>query len=216
MNSRWQDTPAAVFMRLMADLMLVNLLTVLCSLPLVTMGASLSAMYAVLFKREQDEGTVAVTGTFFRAFKNNFLKATALGFVELLFVIVAVGDYWFALHSPAPYDSMYKIIGTVIAVLGLIFFLLAFAQQSIYHNTVLGYLKNSLMLTFCAPGQMILCLAVWILPWLWAFSDEEVLTSFGFFLLLWGLAFPAWLTAKLFWKVFQKTGQQNNDASPAT
>ena len=44
MNARWQDTPAAVFLRLLADLMIVNLLSLLCSLGVVTIGASLTAM----------------------------------------------------------------------------------------------------------------------------------------------------------------------------
>ena len=48
MNARWQDTPAAVFLRLLADLMIVNLLSLLCSLGVVTIGASLTAMYAGL------------------------------------------------------------------------------------------------------------------------------------------------------------------------
>ena len=59
MNARWQDTPAAVFLRLLADLMILNLLVLFCSLGVVTIGAALSAMYAVLFQREWDEGMVA-------------------------------------------------------------------------------------------------------------------------------------------------------------
>ena len=89
MNARWQDTPAAVFLRLMADLMIVNIITVICSFGVITMGASLSAMYAVLFQRERDEGTVAVISTFFKAFVKNFLKATALELIVVLVVGVA-------------------------------------------------------------------------------------------------------------------------------
>ena len=94
MNARWQDTPAAVFLRLMADLMIVNIITVICSFGVITMGASLSAMYAVLFQRERDDGTVAVFRTYFRAFFRNFLKATVLELVLVLVVGICAGDFW--------------------------------------------------------------------------------------------------------------------------
>ena len=163
MNARWQDTPAAVFLRLMADLMIVNIITVICSFGVITMGASLSAMYAVLFQRERDEGTVAVISTFFKAFVKNFLKATALELIVVLVVGVAAGDFWFAMNAEQPIRTLYVAVGTIIALLALILFIMAFPQQSIYRNTLFNYLKNSLVLAMCAPGQTLLALAAWIL-----------------------------------------------------
>ncbi len=70
MDSHLQDTPLVVFLRLLADLLAVNLLAIFCSIPVVTMGASLSAMYAVLFRRQRQEGSVEVLRTFFDFFLN--------------------------------------------------------------------------------------------------------------------------------------------------
>ena len=126
MNARWQDTPAAVFLRLMADLMIVNILTVICSFGVITMGASLSAMYAVLFQRERDEGMVAVFRTYFRAFFRNFLKATVLELVLVLVVGICAGDFWFALNSEQPLRTLYVGVGTLIGLLALILFIMAF------------------------------------------------------------------------------------------
>ena len=44
MLSNWQNTPAATLLRFLADLMLVNLLLLCCSLGVVTIGASLTGM----------------------------------------------------------------------------------------------------------------------------------------------------------------------------
>ena len=152
MNARWQDTPAAVFLRLMSDLMIVNILTVICSFGVITMGASLSAMYAVLFQRERDDGTVAVISTFFKAFVKNFPMATLLELIVVLVVGVAAGDFWFAMNTEQPIRTLYVAVGTIIALLALILFIMAFPQQSIYRNTLFNYLKNSLVLAMCAPG----------------------------------------------------------------
>ena len=162
MNARWQDTPAAVFLRLLADLMILNLLVLFCSLGVVTIGAALSAMYAVLFQREWDEGMVAVIKTFFRSFIRNFLMATALELVLVLVAGVAAGDVWFAVNSEQPLKTVYIAVGTVIALLAVILFIMAFPQQAIYRNSLKNYLKNSFLLAVCAPGQLLLALAAWI------------------------------------------------------
>ena len=212
MNARWQDTPAAVFLRLMADLMIVNILTVICSFGVITMGASLSAMYAVLFQRERDEGTVAVISTFFKAFVKNFPMATLLELIVVLVVGVAAGDFWFAMNAEQPIRTLYVAVGTIIALLALILFIMAFPQQSIYRNTLFNYLKNSLVLAMCAPGQTLLALAAWVVPWYFAITVQEVLTSFGVIYMVWGLALPAWCTVKLLKKVFDRTKQEDDES----
>ena len=212
MNARWQDTPAAVFLRLMADLMIVNIITVICSFGVITMGASLSAMYAVLFQRERDEGTVAVISTFFKAFVKNFLKATALELIVVLVVGVAAGDFWFSMNAEQPIRTLYVAVGTIIALLALILFIMAFPQQSIYRNTLFNYLKNSLVLAMCAPGQTLLALAAWIVPWYFAITEIEVLKNFGVIYMVFGLPLPAWCTVKLLKKVFDRTKQEDDES----
>lgn len=208
MNARWQDTPAAVFLRLMADLMIVNIIAVICSFGVITMGASLSAMYAVLFQRERDDGTVAVISTFFKAFVKNFLMATLLELIVVLVVGVAAGDFWFAMNAEQPIRTLYVAVGTIIALLALILFIMAFPQQSIYRNSLFKYLKNSVVLAMCAPGQTLLALAAWIVPWYFALTEIEVLESFGVIYMVFGLSLPAWCTVKLLKKVFDRTKQE--------
>ena len=205
MNARWQDTPAAVFLRLMADLMIVNIITVICSFGVITMGASLSAMYAVLFQRERDDGTVAVISTYFKAFARNFLKATLLELIVALVLMIAAGDFWYAANMEPPIRTLFAGVGTIVGLLALILFILAFPQQSIYRNSLFNYLKNSLVLAMCAPGQTLLALAAWIVPWYFALTEIEVLTSFGVIYMVFGLSLPAWATVKLLKKVFDRT-----------
>ena len=209
MNVRWQDTPAAVLLRLLADLMIVNIIAVICSFGVITVGASISAMYAVLFQRERDEGTVAVIRTFFKAFVKNFPKATALELILILVVGVCAGDMWFAVNSEQPIRTVYVAVGTIIGLLALVLFIMAFPQQSIYRNSIFNYLKNGLALALCAPGHVLLALAAWIVPWALALTDMDILVHFGVIYMVWGLSLPAWCTVKLLKKVFDRTKQDN-------
>lgn len=205
MNSRWQDTPAAVFLRLLADLMVVNLLTLICSFGVITIGASLTAMYAVLFQRQRDEGMVNATKTFFRAFAKNFWKATVLELVLALLLVVAGVDFWYAAAIAQPGKTVFTVVAVIVAFLALAVFLMAFPQQAVYSNSVKNYLKNSFTLTFCAPLALLLSAAAWAALWILAYIEPEVIVRFGVLYLLWGFAFPAYATARLLSKVFEKT-----------
>ena len=208
MNARWQDTPAAVFLRLLADLMIVNLLSLICSFGIITIGASLTAMYAVLFQRQRDEGTVNAVKTFFKAFAQNFWKATLLELVLVLLVVVAGVDFWYAAAIAQPGKTVFTVVAVIIAFLAVVVFLMAFPQQAVYSNSVKNYLKNSFMLTFCAPLALLLSAAAWAAPWVLAAIEPEVIVRFGFLYLLWGFSFPAYATARLLRPVFEKTKQE--------
>ena len=68
MNKMKIDNPFFEAMGRLGDIIIVNLLFLVCSLPVITAGASMTAMYEVFQKME--EGTEgAVAGTFLRCFR---------------------------------------------------------------------------------------------------------------------------------------------------
>ena len=84
MNFISYNSPFGRFMNRLVDVLFLSLLTLLCSLPIVTVGASFSALYYVLFRmaRGTDEG---VMRDFFKGFRQNFFKGTALWLIILSF-----------------------------------------------------------------------------------------------------------------------------------
>ena len=73
------------------DVILVTVLFLLCCLPVFTIGASLSAMYAAMIAIVNDSST-SVVRTFFGAFRDNFKQATLLLVPILLVGAVVVVD----------------------------------------------------------------------------------------------------------------------------
>lgn len=211
-GERLQNTPAVVLLRLLADLMTANVLAILCCFPVVTAGASLSALYAVFFHRERNGGEVSVIKTFAYNFVHNFWQATVLELIVAAILGIACGDIWFANNSAAGVRSLYYVIATILAAIDLILFIMAFAQQSIYRNTIGNYVKNSFSLAFCAPGRLFQAMAAWILPvYLLVEYPQLVLSKLGVIYLICGLSMPAWVTAKVLHPVFEKTGKKESD-----
>ena len=78
---------------LMADVVIVNLLIMVCSLPVVTAGAAIAAGHGTLLEMVREEGSRTVA-TFFRHFRSSWRTAT-VGWLLLLAVgAVLVWEYW--------------------------------------------------------------------------------------------------------------------------
>lgn len=79
---RW-DSPLMRLMMLITNLICLNVLWLLCCLPIITAGAATTAMYYVLFQyiTKQDD---SVLKPFFKAFKENFKTVTPVWILHLL------------------------------------------------------------------------------------------------------------------------------------
>ena len=77
MNLLSYDSPIIRFFERVFELIVINLLTLLLCLPLVTAGGAMTALYTTLFNMRQQKGR-AVKG-YFQAFKKEFKYALPLG-----------------------------------------------------------------------------------------------------------------------------------------
>jgi len=78
------DSTLMRFLTRIADLMILNVLFLVTSLPLVTLPASLTALCFVSLRIATDEDRT-ITGDYFRSFRQNFRQAT---FIGLLMAVV--------------------------------------------------------------------------------------------------------------------------------
>ena len=89
------DGPVIRYLAKAGDMILLNVLWVLCSLPIVTFGAATAAAHYVALKFVRDEGTSAAS-MFFRAFRRNLRQGCVLGLIS---------------HSPPCYDGDFVAFG---------------------------------------------------------------------------------------------------------
>ena len=197
------------------DLIWLNLLTLLCALPIVTAGASLTAMYHVLLKMTlKEEGTVTVP--FFKAFRNNFKNATGVWIPSLLiFCAYLYNIYLLRAGIMDGLGKMKVVSGCVIAI--IMFFLLmvlnyVFPLFARYDNGIKQTLKNAVLLSFAYFPKSLCMIVLLFFPL--AFMR---LTDYFFWLwFLYGLSFPGYLIAQIISGIFTKTETVGNrdDSSP--
>lgn len=121
------------------DLMLLNILWVICSIPVFTIGASTTALYAVVLKMVRNEEGYIVKG-FLKAFKENFRQSTVAWLILLVLGIVCWIDGRIAVHLSGT-------VGMVMTVLIVVFGFLLFGV-AIYVFPLIARYENSLKNTF--------------------------------------------------------------------
>lgn len=152
------DGPLYQFFSRLWDMVKLNLLWLLCSLPIVTIGASTVAVYTVTLKMV-DEQEGYVTKSFFKAFRANLKQGVPLGILTLLAVYIVYLDFqiFFALENPPVYILVMTIVAIFVFTLGLIY---AFPLSARYENTLINTLKNSWEISLRYFGRTIILVLV--------------------------------------------------------
>ena len=86
------DNPFNRFMTLVFDIALLSILFAVCSLPVVTFGASAAALYSVMLRRARNEEGAILKG-FFQAFRENFRQGTIAGLIFIAVNLLMFLDY---------------------------------------------------------------------------------------------------------------------------
>ena len=76
------DNPVWRFIGKLGDLMILNILWVICSIPIFTMGASTTAVYYVTMKLVRGDDGYTLRN-YFKSFKENFKQATVIWLLML-------------------------------------------------------------------------------------------------------------------------------------
>ena len=124
----------------------LNILWLVCSLPIVTIGASTTALFYVTLKMAEDRDD-GLTRMFFKAFRENFKPAT-----KLWLILLAVGSFLaadgFVLRRMWSENIFWTLLTAVLigaAVLYGIVLLYAFPLLARFENTTFGILKTAFL-----------------------------------------------------------------------
>lgn len=156
------------FIETLTNVFVINILWLVTSLPLITLGGASIAAHDVFMKMLDGEDS-HVAREFFGSFKRNFKNGIPYGLLFLLCCYVVWLD--FSLFNQIEGNPMILLImGMVGAFIFLLSFLFAFALQARYENTLINTLKNSVDISvryFVRTLSLIIVLAVEILVIFW-------------------------------------------------
>ena len=130
----------------------LNVIWFICCLPIVTIGASTTALYYTSFKIAKDEGSY-ITTMFFRSFRQNFKQATVIWLIMLAAGALIVGDAILLYRLRASSTGTAAVVWTLLLaavfacmIAYAIVLTYIFPLLSIASNTTVNMFKNAFLI----------------------------------------------------------------------
>ena len=180
-----------------ADLVGLNLLAILFCIPIITIGASITAVYGCIFRiQEKREGYL--TKDFWKLFKECFRSSTIIYLVGVAVVAMLYLDYQIFAT-----DSRLDILQVLVVAGGLLvaeIFTYAFPMESYFENSLKATVKNALLLGISNIPYTLLMLGINVFPF---FLVARIPVTFGIWFLI-GISGVAWINSFFLKKIFSK------------
>ncbi len=164
------------------DICWLNVLWLITSIPIFTIGASTTAIYTVML-RIIDHKEGKITKSYFAAFKSNFKQATLEWLIVLVAFVAIAGELYFsyALDFTGGLATFYLMLAIVELVIVIVDLPFLFPLTAKFDNTVWNTLKNSFLLAVSNPLSWVKIFLAWFMPFFICFWYQWV------FLLIWYL-----------------------------
>lgn len=188
-----------------ADIIILNALFLICSIPVITIGATTTAMYYVTLKMVKDEECYTVK-SFFKSFKQNFLQATGIWLIVLAVAFLIYEDFrisggQIAQSVAIPETlSLLLLVFLIAATLFFIFTVLyVFPVLSKFDNTVKNTIRNSFIMAISHMPSTIAIVLITFIPLALIYFVPQ------FFILIFAVfGFIAYGNSFLFMRIFKK------------
>lgn len=198
------DSKFSVFMSRVFDLIVLNVIVSLCSIPLITVGANLTALYYITLKMARNEESYILRG-FFKSWKENFKQATVIWLFTAVLGAVLLLDLFMSNRMEGAASTVLKYVFMVILVLYLFFFTFVFPVLAKFYNNTKNTMKNAMLMSISHLPQTILMILVNFGPFvICTLVIPDLFSYYILYAFLGGFSVPALVNSYLFKKVFDK------------
>ncbi len=203
MNIFSMDSMLGRFLYWIADIFILNILWIIFSLPIFTIGASTTALYYSMMQRQRRDESY-IHKNFIKAFKENFKQSTILWLIMILVALVLFADLriglFFNINQNLLIGKIFIVVSVILMIPYLFVLLYIFPIQAKFENTIKDNLKNAILMAIGHLGYTLLLLmivATFVVLTLFsrAFIGVEILLGVGLY---------AYLTSNVYITIFRK------------
>lgn len=184
------------------DLLVLNILFVLTSIPIITMGASLTALYAVTLKMVRNEESY-IARSYFRAFKRNFALATKTFVPAAAFSALMIANIILSFSQTGTYFLIIQIASTVflcLITIYSIYFFPVLARFEFTFKQIIAHISH-MILTHISLFLFIICLNIPVI-FLAIYSVNTAIFLLILFLII-GTSLMAYMQSFIFRRIFE-------------
>lgn len=202
------DSPIMRFLSRMADMIILNILMMICCIPIITVGAACTAMHYVLLKMVRDEEGYLIKG-FFKSFVRNFRQATLIWIFMLAVLLVFAGD-WMIFRASADTFPRALVLGVIaVGIIVLMTAVYVFPLLARFDNSIKNTVCNAALLAVGNLPKTLLMIVIYAIPFVIAYFS---IYSYVF-IFMFGISLPAYGAAWLYSSIFKKFEPQVEQTS---
>lgn len=165
------DGPFLTGLNKFADLIIVNIVYLICCIPLITIGPATTALYYVMLKMAKNEECYVVK-SFFKSFKENFKQATIIWAILLVAILVLFLDLKITngdLADTFTFSDSVKRVMIVMLIMAIFFWAVitsyVFPVLAKFDNTVKNTMRNAFFMGARHLPWTVVILVINVLPW---------------------------------------------------
>ncbi|WP_418494903.1 YesL family protein [Enterocloster bolteae] len=186
-----------------ADLILLNVLWLLSSLPIITIGASTTALYYVMLKIVKNEDSYIIR-SFFHSFFQNIRQSTIIWLLLLVTGSLVSFDYYICTQSQSSYA---KLLQTLLFFIGLVILATTFYVFPVlarFDNCTRHMLKNAFLMTAAHLPSTTILFLIHCGPVLLMLRYPIIMIGGIYFYLFIGIGITSWLDSLLLRRILDK------------
>ena len=147
-----------------SDTIILNFLFVICSIPIVTIGASTTALYCVSMKSTRDEDVYAYKENF-KQFKQNIKETTIIWLILLLVAsFIGLDFYMCSLMSNDILSTAFKFIFTLVSIVIGFIVVYVFPLVARFENSIKNTLMNAVLMSIKHLPYTLIMLVLTLMP----------------------------------------------------
>lgn len=203
------DNPVMRFLTWFCNMMYINVLFMITSIPIVTIGASWSAMYTVCIKLIRKEETY-IARDYFNAFKDNFKQATTLWIPSLILSLIWFGNLYIIFNQFPDNMKLFQVPIWLLLFATFSIIIYAFPLMALYETNTKQLIKNSFLIALSSLPTTLMILVLHLIPIFYAaFSGVNLIRVFSI-LIFFGFALIAYLSSFFLNHVLEKYEQDES------
>lgn len=172
---------------------LLNFLVLLGCIPVVTIGASVTAGMYCMSKMHESESMI-ITVEYFHAFAVSFKKATLVWILFLFIEFIGAGDLFYAVRVADGGNLFFFLFALILLFVLISVMFWVFLLIGRYENSIQEHLKNALLLAVGRLPRTLLLWIVWGLPVAIVIFYPIWMVAFGWFFITIGVAVLLWMS----------------------
>ncbi len=197
------DSPFGRVMTKIGIIVCANLMFVLFSLPIITIGPALAGLYRVMLKTLRSNGVTNPFKQFWIGFKTCFWQATAVWVIYLLLFVIGYMGLKVCIGAGGFINNFQYAIYAVMLIVTLVVIYI-FPSIAAFEGKISAHVRNALYFAFHKPWFIPVNLFFHIFPLYLTYSDPDMMPLYSFCWFFFGFGAIAMLTSRLLIKDYNR------------